>query len=367
MTQIVLLALDTSTEFCSVALLSANAAAVTAGEPGAELRCWVRHEQTGAVSSTRLLPAIRELFDEAGLALADCDAIAFGSGPGSFTGLRTATGVAQGLAFGLNLPVVPVSTLLACAESARLRDPSAMRVLAALDARMDEIYWADYAWDAAQDEWRAVQSASLDAPERLVLPDVPFTLAGNAAAAFGARLPAVAAARTVDGEALPHALPLAHAALRAFRAGRTVRADQAAPEYVRDKVAQTTAERVAEKAAKAEQAEQAARMAQGATRDVTQHATQGATRDVTQRATQGATRDVTQPATQGATRDVNQHATQGATQGASQEATPDATTGPTTDATERPQQPPPQDALQAAPQDTSPDTRPQASDREGQQ
>ena len=369
MTQTVLLALDTSTEFCSVALLSATTAA--AGEAGAELRCCVRHEQTGAVSSTRLLPAIRELFDEAGLALADCDVIAFGSGPGSFTGLRTATGVAQGLAFGLNLPVVPVSTLLACAESARLRDPSATRVLAALDARMDEVYWADYAWDAAQDEWRAVQSASLDAPERLVLPDVPFTLAGNAAAAFGARLPAVAAARTVDGEALPHALPLAHAALRAFRAGRTVRADQAAPEYVRDKVAQTTAERVAEKAAKAEQAERAVKMAQGATGDVTQHATQGATqgatRDVTQRATQGATRDVTQPATQGATRDVNQHATQGATQGASQEATPDATTGPTTDATERPQQPPPQDALQAAPQDTPPDTRPQASDREGQQ
>ncbi|SIO40984.1 tRNA threonylcarbamoyladenosine biosynthesis protein TsaB [Burkholderia sp. GAS332] len=260
MTQTVLLALDTSTEFCSVALLSAigGAASQTANPSGAEPRIWVRHEHTGAVSSTRLLPAIRELFDEAGLTLADCHAIAFGSGPGSFTGLRTATGVAQGLAFGLNLPVVPVSTLLACAESARLRDPSATRVLAALDARMDEIYWADYAWDAAVGEWRTLQPASLDAPERLVLPDAPFTLAGNAAAAFGARLPAVAAARTVDGEALPHAVPLAHAALRAFRAGRTVPADQAAPEYIRDKVAQTTAERVAEKAEKAAKAEQAA-------------------------------------------------------------------------------------------------------------
>ena len=260
MTQTVLLALDTSTEFCSVALLSAAGAAASqpADQGRAEPQIWVRHEQTGAVSSTRLLPAIRELFDEAGLKLVDCHAIAFGSGPGSFTGLRTATGVAQGLAFGLNLPVVPVSTLLACAESARLRDPSATRVLAALDARMDEIYWADYAWDAALGEWRTLHAASLDAPERLVLPDVPFTLAGNAAAAFGARLPAVAAARTVDGEALPHAVPLAHAALRAFRAGRTVPADQAAPEYIRDKVAQTTAERVAEKAEKAAKAEQAA-------------------------------------------------------------------------------------------------------------
>jgi tRNA threonylcarbamoyladenosine biosynthesis protein TsaB len=252
MTQTVLLALDTSTEFCSAALVSASVDA--AGQPTTEPRVWVRHEQTGAVSSTRLLPAIRELFDEAGLTLADCDAIAFGSGPGSFTGLRTATGVAQGLAFGLDLPVVPIGTLLVCAESARLRDPSTTRVLAALDARMDEIYWADYAWDDAQHEWRTVQTASLDAPERLVLPDVPFTLAGNAAAAFGERLPAVAAARSVDGEALPHALPLAYAALRAFHAGRTVPADQAAPEYVRDKVAQTTAERMADRAAKAKAA-----------------------------------------------------------------------------------------------------------------
>ncbi|KXU86401.1 tRNA threonylcarbamoyladenosine biosynthesis protein TsaB [Paraburkholderia monticola] len=267
MTQTVLLALDTSTEFCSVALVSASVDA--AGQPTAEPRVWVRHEQTGAVSSTRLLPAIRELFAEAGLALADCHAIAFGSGPGSFTGLRTATGVAQGLAFGLNLPVVPIGTLLACAESARLRDPSTTRVLAALDARMDEIYWADYAWDDAQREWRTVQTASLDAPERLVLPDVPFTLAGNAAAAFGERLPAVAAAHSVDGQALPHALPLAYAALRAFHAGRTVAADQAAPEYVRDKVAQTTAERMADKAAKAVKAAHAAEQSAQRTPDDT--------------------------------------------------------------------------------------------------
>jgi tRNA threonylcarbamoyladenosine biosynthesis protein TsaB len=134
-------------------------------------------------------------------------------------------------------------------------------VLAALDARMDEIYWADYAWDAGSGEWRTLQPASLDAPEHLVVPDAPFTLAGNAAVAFGGRLPAATAARVVDGEALPHAVPLAHAALRAFHAGRTVPADQAAPEYIRNKVAQTTAERVAEKAAKAEQAEAAAKLA----------------------------------------------------------------------------------------------------------
>jgi tRNA threonylcarbamoyladenosine biosynthesis protein TsaB len=247
MTETVLLALDTSTEYCSVALLCAAGAdrAATASEPCV----WTRHEATGAVSSTRLLPAIGELFEEAGLALSDCDAIAFGAGPGSFTGLRTATGVAQGLAFGLSVPVVPVGTLLVCAESARRRDPAATRVLAALDARMDEIYWADYRWDAAAGDWQTLRPASLDVPVDIGAPDEPFTLAGNAAAAFGARLGVASRARVVDGEALPHALPLAFAALRAFRAGRVVPADQAAPEYVRDKVAQTTAERLAAKAA----------------------------------------------------------------------------------------------------------------------
>ncbi|WP_321865409.1 tRNA (adenosine(37)-N6)-threonylcarbamoyltransferase complex dimerization subunit type 1 TsaB [Paraburkholderia tropica] len=262
MTETVLLAIDTSTEFCSVALLRAAASAGGASAPGSaqdagedaaqkptSSRVWVRHEATGAVSSTRLLPAIGEVLAEAGLTLADCDAIAFGAGPGSFTGLRTATGVAQGLAFGLDVPVVPVSTLLVCAESARLHDASATRVLAALDARMDEAYWADYAWDAATGDWTTVHAASLDAPEAVVAPDTPFTLAGNAAAAFGTRLSAAAVARVIDAEALPHAVPLAHAALRAFRAGRTVPADQAAPEYIRNKVAQTTAERLAAKSA----------------------------------------------------------------------------------------------------------------------
>ena len=272
MTRTVLLALDTSTEFCSAALLIADpTAAGAAAAPAApaapaahgsaphysagEVRVWFSHELTGPVSSTRLLPAIRELFDTAGLALKDCSAIAFGAGPGSFTGLRTATGVAQGLAFGLSVPVVPVGTLLACAEFARLHDPSATRVLAALDARMNEAYWADFRWDpvaGAAGEWATVQAASLDLPEAIVRPDEPFTLAGNAAAAFGERLPMPAApACRIDFDALPHALPVALAGLRALRAGRTVAPDQAAPEYVRNKVAQTTAERMDARAAKA--------------------------------------------------------------------------------------------------------------------
>ncbi|RQR62216.1 tRNA (adenosine(37)-N6)-threonylcarbamoyltransferase complex dimerization subunit type 1 TsaB [Burkholderia sp. Bp9126] len=246
MMQTVLLAIDTSTEYCSVALLRSAMAESAASAP----QSWVRHELTGAVSSTRVLPAIQELFAESGLTLADCDAIAFGAGPGSFTGLRTATGITQGLAFGRGLPVVPVGTLLACAEHARLRAPGTARVLAALDARMDEVYWADFAWDEAAGDWRTLHPAALDAPGAVGVPDVPFTLAGNAAAAFGAQLPALARAAATDGDAMPHALAVAHVALRAFRAGRTVPADQAAPEYVRDKVAQTTAERLAARAAR---------------------------------------------------------------------------------------------------------------------
>lgn len=250
MTSTVLLALDTSTEYCSVALISSEApSAASASSQPAPTRVWTRHESTGPVSSTRVLPAVRELFDEAGLALDACHAVAFGAGPGSFTGLRTATGVAQGLAFGLDVPVVPIGTLLICAESARRRDPSISRVLAVLDARMDEVYWADYAWDAAAGEWRTVVPPSLGAPDALIAPDTPFALAGNAADAFGARLAVAERASIVDRAALPHAQPLAFAALRAYRAGRTVAAEHAAPEYVRDKVAQTTAERLAARAA----------------------------------------------------------------------------------------------------------------------
>jgi tRNA threonylcarbamoyladenosine biosynthesis protein TsaB len=247
MTQTVLLAIDTSTEYCSVALLRSAPADAAVSTP----QTWVRHELTGAVSSTRVLPAVQELFAESGLALADCDAIAFGAGPGSFTGLRTATGITQGLAFGRGLPVVPVGTLLVCAEHARLRAPGTTRVLAALDARMDEAYWADFAWDERAGDWQTLHPAALDAPGAVGVPDAPFTLAGNAAVAFGAQLPAAARAAVIDGEALPHALALAHVALRAFRAGRTVPAEHAAPEYVRDKVAQTTAERMAARAAQA--------------------------------------------------------------------------------------------------------------------
>jgi len=236
-----LLAIDTSTEFCSVALLLA----ADVGAKVNQTRSFVRHEATGPVSSTRILPAVRELLAEAQCTLPACAAIAFGAGPGSFTGLRTAVGVAQGLAFGLGIPVVPVGTLLACAEAARSHDPSVQRVLAVLDARMDQVYWGEYAWDDATGEWLTVHPATLDAPQDVPAPAGAFTLAGNAATVFAERLGAAARAAHVDHAALPHAGAVARLGWRGWQAGHAVPAAQAAPLYVRDKVALTSAERLA--------------------------------------------------------------------------------------------------------------------------
>src|SRR3954451_18934820 len=127
-----LIAFDTSTERMSVALQSGD-------------RVLARDGSGGAQASTTLLPAIVGLLEEAGLALADLDAIAFGRGPGAFTGLRTACSVAQGLALGAGKPVLPIDTLLAVAEDGRQADEQPQRVWVAMDARMNEVYAAQYA------------------------------------------------------------------------------------------------------------------------------------------------------------------------------------------------------------------------------
>ncbi|WP_420997122.1 tRNA (adenosine(37)-N6)-threonylcarbamoyltransferase complex dimerization subunit type 1 TsaB [Cupriavidus sp. 30B13] len=238
-----ILAVETSTEWCSVAL-------GRLAEGGA-LACLVRHEHTGPRSSARVLPAAAELLAEAGIALADCGAIAFGAGPGSFTGLRTACGVAQGLAFGAGLPVVPVNSLMACAERVRLGEagapalPPGVPVLVALDARMDEAYAGAFAWDEAAQQWLPVTAMQVCPPEAVTLPGAPFWLAGNAAAVFGERLAAGALAQHSVPDALPAAPALVSIALRALARNETVAPEDAMPIYLRDKVAQTIAERQA--------------------------------------------------------------------------------------------------------------------------
>jgi tRNA threonylcarbamoyladenosine biosynthesis protein TsaB len=223
-----LLAFDTATERMSIAL-------AVRGE------VHVEEAPGGMQASAALVPAILALLRRAGVALSGLDAIAFGRGPGAFTGLRTACSVAQGLAFGAGLPVLPIDTLLAAAEDAR-DGVLPQRVWVTMDARMNEIYAAHYAFEAGR--WATLAAPMLTTVEALAERwriEPPQAVAGSALAAFGDRL-ATGSARRLP-QASPHAramLPLAQAL---WDAGGAVDAALALPLYVRDKVAQTTAER----------------------------------------------------------------------------------------------------------------------------
>jgi tRNA threonylcarbamoyladenosine biosynthesis protein TsaB len=230
-----LLAFDTSTEIMSVA--------VRCGAPDA---VWHHSGPGGAQTSTHLIPTIERLMLQAGLAYAELDAIVFGRGPGSFTGLRTACSVAQGLAFGAGVKVLPIDTLLCVAEEARLQfapQQDSLQMMALLDARMDELYAAGYAFERGV--WRLTREHSLLRPEDAHA-GVMDAVAGNVFAAYGARLPVSAVPRIV---ALPSAAALLRLAPALLAAGAALPADQALPLYIRDRVAQTTLERAAQKAA----------------------------------------------------------------------------------------------------------------------
>ena len=225
-----ILAFDASTEVCAVAL-------------GDGARWAERVENAGQRHSELLLPMIRSLLDEARLALADVDGIAFGAGPGSFTGLRIACGVAQGLALGANLPVVGVATLEAMAETARTTH-GWTRVVAALDARMQEVYLAAYERDG--ERWRVHLEPCVVKPDAAPVPAGRWSGAGNGFAAYPAlreRLAGVLSA--CDERILPTAVAIGNLALPRFAAGEGVAARDAAPLYVRHRIALTTAEREA--------------------------------------------------------------------------------------------------------------------------
>jgi len=241
-----LLAFDTSTDALSIA--------VSRSVDG-EIRVWQSDGPGGAQASSSLSGGVLALIGHANLRLADLDAICFGSGPGSFTGLRTACSVAQGLAFGAGVPVLPVPSLLALAQAARTEAaPHALQgqITALLDARMDEIYAATYAFDGAL--WSTIQAPCLVAPEDLagwaLAP--PATgwhgWAGNAFGVYAGRLRHPIALPCVD--ALPTARAMLQLAPALLDAEQAVSASQALPLYVRNKVAKTTVERAAEKAEK---------------------------------------------------------------------------------------------------------------------
>ena len=225
-----LLAIDTSTDFCSVA--------TSRGET-----LFSRHERAGRRQAEAILGMVDEVLAEARIELAQIDGIAYGEGPGSFTGLRIAAGVTQGLALARGIGVIGVGSLLALSEEAA-KDAASGRVIACLDAHMGEVYHAAYRRAGAG--WEEVSAPGLYRPEAVpVAPGGNWTGCGDGFAAYSERLAArlgecVSAIRP---EAVPSARAVLKLAMPRFAAGEAKDAATAVPVYLRDKVALKTSER----------------------------------------------------------------------------------------------------------------------------
>jgi tRNA threonylcarbamoyladenosine biosynthesis protein TsaB len=222
-----ILAIETSTELCSAALLKDDL-------------LFVEEAVAPNQHAERLAPMVRKVLARAGLAVGGLDAIAFGQGPGSFTGLRIACGMAQGLAMGSGLRVIPVPSLMALAEQA-----NASRVVAAFDARMGEAYLAAYSRMGG--DWEAAIEPGLFPKDSLPsLPGRDWVATGSGFDAFDWLRGAYAkqVAQRIAGD-LPRASAVARVAARRLARGESVAPGEAAPLYLRDKVALTTQERQA--------------------------------------------------------------------------------------------------------------------------
>lgn len=221
------LAFDTATEWCSAALWVDGA-------------CTHREIHAGQKHSDLLVPMLMELLAEAELDLKQMDAIVYGMGPGSFTGLRIACGVAQGLALGAELPVLGISTLEALAEEA-----GEDRVLTCLDARMNEVYAALYQRGVGgiAGEWRCLAGPLVCPPGSVPMPDDEgYVGVGSGFAAY----PDIAQSRMlqrVDAALIPHARAMARLAAPRLLRGKGLAAENAEPLYIRDKVALKICER----------------------------------------------------------------------------------------------------------------------------
>lgn len=234
-----LLAIETSTELCSVAV--AHPQGVT------------QHQAMGARGhSGHVLPMIAQILSSSGLQLKECLAIAFGAGPGAFTGLRIACSVAQGLAYGASLPVIGVPTLSALAEAVHTARPlqSGMRVANVLDARMGEVYWSVDEWDGSA--WRSLHPPSLDAPDNAAQGISRFHAQWGAGNGFDLQH---AGLSTSVGEVAPVRWPearyLLSLAAQAWARGESVAPELARPWYVRDQVALTSDQQLRARAERA--------------------------------------------------------------------------------------------------------------------
>lgn len=220
-----LLAIDTSTEACSVAILK-------------EDELFEQFEEIPRQHARRILPMVQEVLDRAGLELQHLNAIAYGRGPGSFTGLRIASGVAQGLAFGLDIPVIPVSTLAALAKQAAEKYNSG-HVFACLDARIEEVYWGYF--NIINEIPALMGKEQLCAPRDVIPPasnkDSGWIASGNGLR-YWERLPQSLRDTCVrsDDHLLPRAREMVSLAAAAYSKGEVLAPELAAPEYLRDKV-----------------------------------------------------------------------------------------------------------------------------------
>lgn len=222
-----LLAFDTASEWCTAALLVDGAVSF-------------RAVHAGQTHSQLLAPMLGELLAEAGLSYHQLDGLVYGMGPGSFTGLRIACGVAQGLALGADLPVLGVSTLEALAEEA---GEGAEEVLACLDARMNEVYAALYRREGAG--WRALAGPVVCPPQAAPLPESPGCIgAGPGFAAYPALIERMQGrlVRTA-ADAIPHARAIVRLAAPRYAAGEFGAPETAEPLYIRNKVALKVCER----------------------------------------------------------------------------------------------------------------------------
>lgn len=222
-----ILALDTSTDACSVAL------ATESGVVGLFELAVKTHTQ-------RLLPMIDELLTQEGVQLADLDAIAFGRGPGSFTGLRIGLGVVQGLAYARRLPVIPVSTLTAMAVRHFRHTPDTSRpVLTALDARMGEVYWALFAPESGQLNPRVMVEEQVMSPQRVAEhPDVGAMGVNFEGVGPGWQYAALQALAPAVLEPVfhPRAEDIARLGMEAYARGEAIPIQQAQPVYLRNTV-----------------------------------------------------------------------------------------------------------------------------------
>lgn len=221
-----ILAIDTATEACSVALWNDGTT-------------FAHFELCPREHTQRILPLVRAALADAEVKLTDLDALAFGRGPGSFTGVRIGIGIAQGLALGAELPMIGVSTLATMAQGA-WRKTGATRVLAAIDARMGEVYWAEYQRDA-DGVWHGEETEAVLKPEavsdRLQQLDGSWAMVGTGWGAWP-ELAANTPLTLTDGEMLlPTAEDMLPIARQLFAAQKWVAVEQAEPVYLRNEVA----------------------------------------------------------------------------------------------------------------------------------